>query len=162
VNSGEPGLAGVEIKVFRDGNNNGLLDAPATDPQIGSAITTPASGEWAVTSGLARNNTYFVVRTSTLPVGYASTNAIAESVALGTDPSAATKVSNDHLKVVVANGTPNQYSSNNAFPAHVANRAPVAVDDNAITNEDTALAIDAAFNDTDVDGTSPTVKAGSI
>ncbi|MDP9270897.1 MAG: S8 family serine peptidase, partial [Chloroflexota bacterium] len=42
------------------------------------------------------------------------------------------------------------------------NRAPVAVNDSATTNEDTSLAVNVIANDSDPDGTTPTVKAGSI
>src|SRR5207237_1183449 len=116
-------------------------------------ITTPASGAFTF-SGMSASKTYFLSRANA--AGNASTQAIAGS---GT-ASTATKITNDQIKVVL--GPIPTFSANDRFLEHVANRAPVAVDDNAITNEDTALAIDAAFNDTDVDGTSPTVKAGSI
>ena len=53
-------------------------------------------------------------------------------------------------------------NNNCADSVTVVNSAPVAVNDSATTAEDTAVAIDAAANDTDVDGTSPTVKPGSI
>jgi len=119
---GEPGLAGVEIKVFRDSQTSGVLAGvlDAADPQVGSAIVTPVTGEWAFTVGLAKSNTYFVVRTPTLPTGYTSTNAINETVAVGTDHSTTTKVSNDQLRVVFDSSTTNQYSSNNALLSKVA------------------------------------------
>ena len=53
-------------------------------------------------------------------------------------------------------------NNNCADSVTVVNSAPVAVNDSATTAEDTTVAIDAAANDTDVDGTSPTVKPGWI
>ena len=62
MDPGEGGLAGATITIFRDGPGLVAGSLDANDLQVGTAITTPTSGEWAVTSGLARNNTYFVVR----------------------------------------------------------------------------------------------------
>jgi hypothetical protein len=61
LDPGEIGLANATITLYRDGGN-GVFDGPPTDPQIGAAITTSASGDWAFTSGMASNNTYFVVQ----------------------------------------------------------------------------------------------------
>ena len=75
-----------------------------------------SSADWAFT-GLTINKTYFVVRTN--PAGYTSTNAIAGT---GTN-STATKVTNDQIKVVLANNA-NTFSSNNQFLAWVAAHTP--------------------------------------
>src|SRR5665647_816384 len=113
-------LAGATITLFRDGNGNGNLDAVATDPQVGSPITTPVTGDWAFTSGLVKNTRYFVVRSAGAPSGYTPTNAIAETVPVATDHSTATAVPNNQINVVFDNvNNVSQYSSNNKFLARV-------------------------------------------
>ena len=57
------GLAGATITLYVDTNTNGTYNA-GTDLQVGAPITTPSSGEWAFTSGLVKNTTYFVRRTN--------------------------------------------------------------------------------------------------
>nr|MBA2720158.1 tandem-95 repeat protein [Chloroflexota bacterium] len=42
------------------------------------------------------------------------------------------------------------------------NRAPIAANDTASTAEDTAVTVDVLANDSDPDGTTPTIKAGSV
>ena len=110
------GLAGATITLYVDTNTNGTYNA-GTDLQVGAPITTPSSGEWAFTSGLVKNTTYFVRRTN--PSGYTSTKAIAEAVAAATDHSTATATAgtDDELKVVFDNAAASQFSSNNKFLA---------------------------------------------
>ena len=147
------GTRGRVHPLFRDIQTSGAGDEvlDGADPQVGAAITTPASGEWAFTSGLARNNTYFVVRNPATPTGYSSTNAIPETVAVGTDHTSASKVSNDQIKVVIDNvNSVSQYSSNNAFLSRIANQAPVCSTVSLTTNED--IAGDVAPSCTDADG----------
>jgi uncharacterized repeat protein (TIGR01451 family) len=126
---GEGGLAGATISVYQDGNNDGLLNPPATDPQIGTTITTDATGDWAFTSGLAKNTRYFVVRGN--PPGYQTTKAIAETVPVGTDHSTATRFSDDQINVLFDNSTGSQYSSNNQFLAKQ-NQAAITFDQSGI------------------------------
>jgi uncharacterized repeat protein (TIGR01451 family) len=151
-NDGGVGLAGASVSLFVDTNTNGVYN-PGTDAQVGSAITTPASGEWAFTSGLSQNKTYFAVRTN--PAGYTSTQAIAGA---GTN-STATKVSNDQIKVVLANN-PNTFSSNNKFLAQQPNAtiSGVVLDDqNANGADDSDPGLSGAtlrlYQDTNGNGT---------
>src|SRR4030095_14946040 len=117
------------------------------DVQVGGTITTDATGGWTFSgTGVVVNRTYFVTRTN--PAGYASTNAINETVT--TDNSTATKVSDDQIKVVL--GALPTVSANNKFLAKTANAAPTAVADSYNTNEDTPLSVSAPGvlgNDTD-------------
>jgi uncharacterized repeat protein (TIGR01451 family) len=88
VNTGEGPLEGATITVYRDapagpGSTVGSLDP--NDPQVGTT-TSSATGDWAITQGLAKSNTYFVVQSKT---GYSATNAIAEGVPVATDHSSA-------------------------------------------------------------------------
>jgi uncharacterized repeat protein (TIGR01451 family) len=115
MDPGELGLAGATITLYRDDNANGIFDGAPTDPQVGSPVTTPASGEWGFT-GLAKNTTYFVVRAN--PATYTSTAAIAEAVA--TDHSTATAPTNDRLKVVFDSVAGSTSSTNNYFLAKLA------------------------------------------
>ncbi|WP_183408135.1 S8 family serine peptidase, partial [Nocardioides pocheonensis] len=115
--SGELGLAGATVTLYKDTNSNGSFDGGATDLQVGSPVVTPASGQWAFTSGLVKNTRYFVVRTN--PSGYTSTNAVSETVAVGTDHSTAVKDTNDRINVLFDNVDATQYSSDNAFLARV-------------------------------------------
>jgi uncharacterized repeat protein (TIGR01451 family) len=110
---GGVGIAGAQVKLFKDGPGlvSGSLDA--NDQQVGSTITTDATSGWTFsgTGVVAINATYFVVRAN--PAGYSSTNAINETVA--TDNSIATKVSNDQIKVVL--GALPTFSANDNFLA---------------------------------------------
>ncbi|MDP9318162.1 MAG: S8 family serine peptidase, partial [Actinomycetota bacterium] len=140
------GLAGATVTLFRDGNANGTFQGAPTDPQVGLAVITPATGEWAFTSGLTKNTTYFVVRTN--PSGYSSTNAIAEAV-ISDNSSATRDSSDDRIKVILLNQN-NTFSANNKFLARVANSAPTATAQSVTTNEDTAK--DITLGGSDVDG----------
>ena len=71
-NGSETGLAGADVKLFRDTNANGTFEA-GTDPQVGATQTTTATGTFSFTSLVA--GTYFVTETN--PAGFVSTAAIA-------------------------------------------------------------------------------------
>ena len=103
------GLAGATVALFRDTNNDGIFQ-PGTDTQVGSTITTNATGNWAFTSGLAVGAKYFVNRTT--PTGFSSTNALPGS---GTG-SAAVKKTNNQLYVTLGASLPT-FSANNNFLA---------------------------------------------
>ncbi|GIX00173.1 MAG: hypothetical protein KatS3mg111_3505 [Pirellulaceae bacterium] len=45
LDSGEPGLAGVQVELYEDTNSNGSFDS-GTDAQVGSAVTTDANGNY--------------------------------------------------------------------------------------------------------------------
>jgi hypothetical protein len=137
------GLAGASVKLVIDSNNNGSYD-PGPDALVGGPTLTPATGDWAFTSGLLAGKRYFVLRAS--PSGYTSTNAIPETVT--TDNSTASKVDNDQLTVVFTNAT-GPFSSNNKFLAKVTNTAPVATAQSVTTNEDTAKTITLSATDAD-------------
>ncbi len=144
------GLAGATLTLYLDNAVLGTFDTN-TDTQVGSAITTSASGDWAFTSGLLANKTYWIVVTS--PSGYTTTQAIPEAVASGTDGSTATKDAINRLKVAFTNVT-GPYSSNNRFLGKVTNTAATAVNDSYSTNEDTPLSVAAPGvlgNDTDAE-----------
>ena len=151
LDPGEVGLAGATMSLFKDTNTNGTFQ-PGTDLQVGASVTTGSAGDWAFTTGLAKNTTYFVVRTN--PAGYTSSNAIAESAPPPPDDgSTATKDTNDRLKVVLGNSD-GSFSSNNFFLAKVANSAPTATGDSYTVAEDGTLtpATGVLANDSDPDG----------
>ena len=104
ANDGGTGIAGASVALFRDTNANGTFDS-GTDLQVGSSVTTPASGAYSFT-GLAIG-TYFVIETNAS--GFVSTNAIAGT---GTGTTS-TKVSNDQIKVVIT--TAGSTSTGNNF-----------------------------------------------
>src|SRR6185369_1960598 len=99
-NGSEAGLAGADVKLFRDTNTNGTFES-GTDLQVGATQTTTATGTFSFTRLTA--GTYFVTETN--PTGYVSTAAIA-----GTN--GATVVNSDQIKVVLAAATT---SSGNTF-----------------------------------------------
>jgi uncharacterized repeat protein (TIGR01451 family) len=147
---GGVGLAGAQVKLFADSTTTGPLAGilDGTDAQVGSTITTTASGLWTFSgTGVVKDKTYFVTRTN--PGGYTSTQAIGGT---GSN-SSATKVTNDQIKVVLQNNN-NTFSANNKFLAQAPqNQAPTAVNDSYSTAEDTTLTRTAATgvlaNDTD-------------
>ena len=57
------GLAGATITLSVDTQHERDVYNAGTDLQVGSPITTPASGEWAFTSGLATEQHLLRVRT---------------------------------------------------------------------------------------------------
>jgi hypothetical protein len=63
---------------------------------------------------------------------------------------------------VVQDGNGGEDTGSVTVAVGAVNDAPVAVDDTASTNEDTAVTIDVVANDTDADGDTLSVKAGSV
>ncbi|MFL5755293.1 MAG: S8 family serine peptidase, partial [Chloroflexota bacterium] len=125
-NGSETGLAGADVKLFRDTNANGTFEA-GTDLQVGATQTTSATGTFSFTTLVA--GTYFVTETN--PAGFVSTAAIA-----GTN--GATVVDSDQIKVVLAAGAT---SSANTFLDQ--QRA-----DLSITKDDGASAVNAGGSTT--------------
>ena len=150
VNLGEGGLAGAQVSLFLD-NGNGLFGAG--DTQVGSTITTDATGAFTFTTGVVKNATYFVVRTN--PSGFTSTAAFAGS---GTN-STASVVSSDQIKVTLQNNN-NTFSSNNNFLANGTHNTSTAVSctANPVTYGGTTTCT-ATVTDT---STGPTAPGGTV
>jgi uncharacterized repeat protein (TIGR01451 family)/fimbrial isopeptide formation D2 family protein len=58
--SGELGIAGVQVCLFSDSNNNGVYVA-GVDTAVGACVTTDANGEYHFDRGILSGGRYFVV-----------------------------------------------------------------------------------------------------
>src|SRR5262245_60935295 len=95
VNTGEVGLAGATVKIYEDSGNAGVNGSFEASDLLRATLTTASDGNWTGSS-LNNNKTYFVIVSP--PAGYASTNAIPETIQAsgpGGDGTTATKVAND-------------------------------------------------------------------
>ena len=153
-----PSISGT---VIDDGTSGGLAGATvrlcttnncATGTQVGSTITTDATGNWSFSgTGVNVNATYFVLRTN--PTGYTSTSAAAGSGALST----ATVETIDRIKVVL--GAAGTYSSNNEFHASGVHSTSTAVSCTSPVVINQGSTCTATVTDT---SGSPTTPSGTI
>ncbi|HJQ48979.1 MAG TPA: S8 family serine peptidase, partial [Gaiellaceae bacterium] len=107
------GLAGASVRLFTTTNCSG-------GSQVGSVITTDATGNWSFSgTGVTINTAYHVLRSN--PTGYTSTSAVAGTGNL----SSAVAQGNDCIQVTL--GATGTYSSNNEFHASGVQNTTTAV-----------------------------------
>ncbi|TMF06025.1 MAG: tandem-95 repeat protein, partial [Chloroflexi bacterium] len=140
--------ASIAGTVYNDLNGNGSFDT-GEPGVVGISVTygggTPATSGTA-TTGSGGAYTINGLQAGTYTIDY-------------TPPSGFVNTGTKPISVILSAG---QSATGENFFTRQSNRAPTAANDTATTREDTAVTIDVLANDSDADGTTPTVKASSI